>query len=300
MPSDADADAVIHVSDIRKASKMKSEFESLRSDVATLTEIVLDLRAKVSEGGHAPASRAETRGDEPPPTITDVPQTPHSRTVQLCGAEIKSSAAKGVAKTCKEPAKYDEDGEFASVSGKPALYCGKHRPNKPPRKDKGKKRDVENATTETTTGSDDSDGGGGSKRTRGNEPPTGTDHGSAQKMPRVDSSLGKEYMNVLDQGSNQVSFTMIETGGSATDEATATSPPRPKRVKDPLVTAFDSPGSPKPTGFIQTRDHEAPPVFQFEDLFGHQQTLEQEVRQSSPELAPIVDPLLGVFNPWEA
>ena len=50
-------------------------------------------------------------------------------------------------------------------------------------------------------------------------------------------------MNVLDQGSNQVSFTMIETGGSATDEATATSPTRPKRVKDPLVMAFDSPGS---------------------------------------------------------
>lgn len=289
MPSDADADAVIRVSDIRGASKMKSEFESLRSNIATLTEIVLDLRAKVGEGGHAPASRAETRGDEPSPAITDVPQTPPSRTVQLCGAVIKSSAAKGVAKTCKEPAKYDEDGEFASVSGKPALYCGKHRPNKPPRKDKGKKRDVENATTETT-GSDDSDGGGGSKRTRE------TDHDSVQKMPRVDSSPGKEYMNVLDQGSNQVSFTMIETGGSATDEATATSPPRPKRVKDPLVMAFDSPGSPKPTGFIQTRDHEAPPVFQFEDLFGHQQTLEQEVRQSSPELAPIVDPLLGFFD----
>jgi len=287
MPSDADADAVIRVSDIREASKMKKDFESVRSQLATLTEIVHAMFAKVSEGGHAPASRAETRGDEPSPTITDVPQTPHSRTVQLCGAVIKSSAAKGVAKTCTEPAKYDEDGQLASVSGKPAVYCGKHRPNKPPRKDKGKKRDVENATTETT-GSDDSDGGGGSKRTRE------TDHDSVQKMPRVDSSLGKAHMNVLDQGSNQVSFTMIEAGGSATDEATATSPTRPKRVKDTSV-AFDSPASPKPTGFIQTRDHEAPPVFQFEDLFGHQQTLEQEVRQSSPELAPIVDPLLGVF-----
>ena len=236
MPSDADADAdaVIRFSnDVRKASELMSSIESLRSDVAGIYQILHLVAKKVGEGGHAPASRAETRGDEPPPTITDVPQTPLSRTVQLCGAEIKSSATQGVVKTCRQPAKYDEDGQLASVSGKPAVYCGKHRPNKPPRKDKGKKRDVENATTETTTGSD------GSKRARGNEPPTGT----VQKVPRVDSSLGKEYMNVLDQGSNQVSFTMIETGGSATDEATATSPTRPKRVKDPLVMAFDSPGS---------------------------------------------------------
>ena len=236
MPSDADADAdaVIRFSnDVRKASELMSSIESLRSDVAGIYQILHGLVAKVGEGGHAPGSRAETRGDEPPPTITDVPQTPLSRTVQLCGAEIKSSATQGVVKTCRQPAKYDEDGQLASVSGKPAVYCGKHRPNKPPRKDKGKKRDVENATTETTTGSD------GSKRAHGNEPPTGT----VQKVPRVDSSLGKECMNVLDQGSNQVSFTMIETGGSATDEATATSPTRPKRVKDPLVMAFDSPGS---------------------------------------------------------
>ena len=236
MPSDADADAdaVIRFSnDVRKASELMSSIESLRSDVAGIYQILHGLVAKVGEGGHAPGSRAETRGDEPPPTITDVPQTPLSRTVQLCGAEIKSSATQGVVKTCRQPAKYDEDGQLASVSGKPAVYCGKHRPNKPPRKDKGKKRDVENATTETTTGSD------GSKRARGNEPPTGT----VQKVPRVDSSLGKECMNVLDQGSNQVSFTMIETGGSAMDEATATSPTRPKRVKDPLVMAFDSPGS---------------------------------------------------------
>ena len=236
MPSDADADAdaVIRFSnDVRKASELMSSIESLRSDVAGIYQILHGLVAKVGEGGHAPGSRAETRGDEPPPTITDVPQTPLSRTVQLCGAEIKSSATQGVVKTCRQPAKYDEDGQLASVSGKPAVYCGKHRPNKPPRKDKGKKRDVENATTETTTGSD------GSKRARGNEPPTGT----VQKVPRVDSSLGKECMNVLDQGSNQVSFTMIETGGRATDEATATSPTRPKRVKDPLVMAFDSPGS---------------------------------------------------------
>lgn len=255
MPSDADADAVIRVSDICEASKMKREFESLRSNIATLTEIVLDLRAKVGEVGHAPASRAETRGDEPPPTITDVPQTPHSRTVQLCGAEIKSSAAQGVAKTCQQPAKYDEDGQLASVSGKPAVYCGKHRPNKPPRKDKGKKRDVENATTETTTGSDDSDGGGGSKRTRE------TDHGSVQKVPRVDSSLGKEYMNVLEPGSHEVSYTMIETGGSATDEATATSPTRPKRVKDLSVMAFDSPG---PLALSAEMLQEAP--FEYEQL----------------------------------
>ena len=240
MPSDADADAVIRFSnDVRKASELTSEFESLRSDIAGIYQILHGLVARVGEGGHAPASRAETRGDELPPTITDVPQTPLSRTVQLCGAEIKSSAAQGVVKTCRQPAKYDEDGQLASVSGKPAVYCGKHRPNKPPRKDKGKKRDVENATTETTTGSDDSNGGGGSKRARGNEPPTGT----VQKVPRVDSSLGKEYMNVLEPGSHEVSYTMIETGGSATDEATATSPTRPKRVKDPLVMAFDSPGS---------------------------------------------------------
>ena len=265
MPSDADADAdaVIRFSnDIRKASELMSELRSVKSDIAGIYQILHGLVAKAREGGHAPVTRAETRGDEPPPTITDVPQTPHSRTVQLCGAEIKSSAAQGVAKTCQQPAKYDEDGQLASVSGKPAVYCGKHRPNKPPRKDKGKKRDVENATTETTTGSDDSDGGGGSKRARGNEPPTGTDHGSAQKMPRVDSSLGKEYMNVLDQGSNQVSFTMIETGGSATDEATATSPPRPKRVKDPLVTAFDSPGSLALSG--EMLQDEAP--FEYEQL----------------------------------
>jgi len=258
MPSDADVDEVIRVSDIREASKMKREFESLRSNIATLTEIVLDLRAKVSEGGHAPASRAETRGDEPPPTITDVPQTPPSRTVHLCGAVIKSSAAKGVAKTCTEPAKYDEDGEFASVSGKPALYCGKHRPNKPPRKDKGKKRDVENATTETTaTGSDDSNGGGGFKRTRENE----TNHTSVAKMPRVDSSPGKKYMDVLEPGSHEVSYTMVGTGGSVMYEATATSPPRPKRVKDPLVTAFDSPG---PLALSAEMLQEAP--FEYEQL----------------------------------
>ena len=293
MPSDADADAVIRFSnDVRKASELTSEFESLRSDIAGIYQILHGLVARVGEGGHAPGSRAETRGDEPPPTITDVPQTPHSRTVQLCGAEIKSSAAQGVAKTCQQPAKYDEDGQLASVSGKPAVYCGKHRPNKPPRKDKGKKRDVENATTETTTGSDDSDGGGGSKRARGNEPPTGT----VQKVPRVDSSLGKEYMNVLEPGSHEVSYTMIETGGSATDEATATSPTRPKRVKDPLVTAFDSPGSPTLNGEILQGDREAPRDFEFNDL---QQTLEQ-TRYGSPSLGPIVDPLLGFFNPWEA
>ena len=273
MPSDADADAVIRFSnDVRKASELMSSIESMRSTIAAISETVLELRAWAGEWGHAPASRAETRGDEPPPTITDVPQTPPIRTVQLCGAEIKSSAAQRAAKTCQQPAKYDEDGQLASVSGKPAVYCGKHRPNKPPRKDKGKKRDVENATTETTTGSDDSDGGGGSKRARGNELPTGT----VQKMPRVDSSLGKEYMNVLDQGSNQVSFTMIETGGSATDEATATSPPRPKKVKDPLVMAFDSPGSLALSG--EMLQDEAP--------FEYEQLLQQTANIIEPDDAP--------------
>ena len=132
-------------------------------------------------------------------------------TVQQCGAEIKTSTANGVYKTCQQPAKYDEDGKLASVSGKPPIHCGKHRKNKPPRRDKGKMRDVKNATTETT-GSDDSNGDGGSKRTHGNE--TGADHGSVPKMPRVDSSLGKKHVDVLDPGSREVSYTMIETSGS--------------------------------------------------------------------------------------
>jgi hypothetical protein len=305
MPSDADADARERVvRDILEASKTNSVVESLRSeiamsrsDIATLTAMVHGLHKAM----HAPRALAETGGDEPPPTITDVPQTPPRPTVRVCGAEIKSATLKGAAKTCQQPAKYDEDGELASVSGKPAVYCGKHRKNKPPRKDKGKKRDVENTTTETTaTGSDDSDGGGGSKRTRENE----TNHNSAAKMPRVDSSLGNEkHMDVLNPESNEVSYTMIETGGSATDEATATSPPRPKKVKDPLVMAFDSPGSLALSGEMLHEDREAPRDFELAELqaglFGHQRTLEQ-VRHGSPSLGPIVDPLLGFFNPWEA
>ena len=100
---------------------------ALRSEIAELKEIILGGQTKVNEVKHAPAE-------------TEEPETTPSPTVRLCGAPIGSSTANGVHKTCQQPVKYDEDGKLARESGKPPIHCGKHRKNKPPRKDKGTAR----------------------------------------------------------------------------------------------------------------------------------------------------------------
>ena len=145
---------------------------ALRSEIAELKEIILGGQTKVNEVKHAPAE-------------TEEPETTPSPTVRLCGAPIGSSTANGVHKTCQQPAKYDEDGKLASESGKPPIHCGKHRKNKPPRKDKG----------------------------------TARLHKSEEGVPRpvtpqTDDPIPPPPRLPLVPGPREVSYTMIEAGGS--------------------------------------------------------------------------------------
>ena len=263
MRSDDGVDARVSLREIRDASEVKNTLESLRSDVAKLTEIVLGLQAKVDEERRA---HAETRGDEPPSTVRAVANSNQTRT--LCNHRYHVD---GQLKTCCQPASYDEDGVRVQDSDKPPVNCGKHRNNKPPRKDKGKKRDASTMQT--------SDSGG--KCTRDS-----ASRESAQKTPRMDAHTGKKHLdvNLLDSGSRAIAFTMIETGGSAADDATATSPTRPNRSKDHTAMAF---GTPVSTGCTQS---DAQPEFVFEELLGH---------GSPAALGPSTDPLLRAFNPWD-
>ena len=145
---------------------------ALRSEIAELKEIILGGQTKVNEVKHAPAE-------------TEEPETTPSPTVRLCGAPIESSTANGVYKTCQQPSKYDEDGKLASESGKPPIHCGKHRKNKPPRKDKGTVRL----------------------------------HKSEEGVPRpvtpqTDDPIPPPPRLPLVPGPLEVSYTMIEAGGS--------------------------------------------------------------------------------------
>ena len=145
---------------------------ALRSEIAELKEIILGGQTKVNEVKHAPAE-------------TEEPETTPSPTVRLCGAPIESSIANGVHKTCQQPVKYDEDGKLASETGKPPIHCGKHRKNKPPRKDKG----------------------------------TARLHKSEEDVPRpvtpqTDDPIPPPPRLPLVPGPREVSYTMIEAGGS--------------------------------------------------------------------------------------
>ena len=145
---------------------------ALRSEIAELKEIILGGQTKVNEVKHAPVE-------------TEEPETTPSPTVRLCGAPIESSTANGVYKTCQQPSKYDEDGKLASESGKPPIHCGKHRKNKPPRKDKG----------------------------------TARLHKSEEGVPRpvtpqTDDPIPPPPRLPLVPGPREVSYTMIEAGGS--------------------------------------------------------------------------------------
>ena len=162
---------------------------ALRSEIAELKEIILGGQTKVNEVKHAPAE-------------TEEPET----TVRLCGAPIESSIANGVHKTCQQPVKYDEDGKLASESGKPPIHCGKHRKNKPPRKDKG----------------------------------TARLHKSEEDVPRpvtpqTDDPIPPPPRLPLVPGHREVSYTMIEAGGSP--------------LIDPPIGVFEKVRSPPPFDF---------------------------------------------------